>query len=178
MQARNHPRTTATRVRNRFTTCLMVGLLSVALTAPAFAQASKQLVTPEGPSWWAQNLGEQLAALLDSPVEASKQQGLQHCLHFGSLYSHEIDLSAAVPKLLEIYDKDPVEGYRIMALSALHEIGDPESMFVLLERVNQETSPRVRRLTLATLVSYAQDHRYFRESLYVRNTMAQLVAGP
>ena len=174
MQVKNQPRS----IRMRLTTCLMVGLLSVALTAPTFAQASKQLVTPEGPSWWAQNLGEQLAALLDSPVEASKHQGLQHCLHFAALYSNEIDLSAAVPKLLEIYEKDPVEGYRIMALSALHEIGDQESMFVLLESVNQETSPRVRRLTLATLVSYAQHHRRFRESQYVRNTMAQVSVGP
>jgi len=176
MQGKHHSRTK--QVRMHLTTCLMVGLLSVALAAPTFAQASKQLVTPEGPSWWAQNLGEQLATLLDSPVEANKQEGLQHCLHFAALYSDEIDLSAAVPKLLEIYDKDPVEGYRIMALSALHEIGDQESMFALLEQVAQETSPRVRRLTLATLASYAQEHRYFRENLYVRNTMADLAVGP
>lgn len=159
----------------RFTACLMVALLSVAMAAPTFAQASKQLVTSEA-SWWEHNLGEQLASLLDSPVEASKQRGLEFCLHFGEL--SDIDLSAAVPKLLDIYDHDANEGYRIMALSALHVLGEAEGMFGLLERVNTEASPRVRRLTVAALVSFARENPYFRDNVYFRDKMTMLTVGP
>ena len=177
MQPRKYARL-ATRTHTRFTAYLAAALLFIAMAAPTYAQASKQFVVPQTNTWWAQHLGEQLAVLLASPIEANKQRGLEYAIQFSSIYDSGIDLSEAVPQLLEIYNDDAREGYRLMALSALHGIGDQESMYVLLDRLDQEASPRIRRLTLATLASYAQDHKYFRESVYVQTKISRLNVGP
>ena len=138
-------------------TPLVVGLLILAGAAPVHAQdasvTSAKHIQAMTPVAW-QNLSIELTLGLDAPEVAIRQQSLQLVTFFATNYHDQIDLQRALPRLLRIYETDAEEGYRIMALTALHAIGDASTMAYLRERVRQETSPRVRLLTLAALADF------------------------
>ncbi len=149
-----------TAASRRFYAYLLAGVLALAGAAPALAQA------PDAPPTTAEtihnltavgwaNLGIQLTLSLDSPVEQIRQETLQHINFFATHYGDRVDFARAVPRLLRIYETDATEGYRIMALTALHAIGDAGAMQYLREALRWERSERVRRLTLAALADYA-----------------------
>jgi Na+-transporting methylmalonyl-CoA/oxaloacetate decarboxylase gamma subunit len=62
-----------------------------------------------------------------------------------------VNLNDAAPKLLEVYLKHERVAFRMMALAALHAIGDEDAMQTLNQVVRQEASERVRRVTVAAL---------------------------
>ena len=120
-------------------------------TAPAFAQDT-DFATKDASEW--KQLSRQLVESLDSPILQVKQGTLQHINFFATYHKDHVDLSVAVPKLIDIYETDDNEGLRILALTSLHAIGDRSTMLYLSDTVQRETSPRVRALTLAALADY------------------------
>ena len=137
----------------RLAAFFFVFAVALSATAPAFAQdADTPYATMDAQQW--KQLSQQLTQSLDSPVAQIKLETLQHINFFASHYSEKIDLTGAVTKLIEIYEDDTEEGFRILALTSLHALGDRSVMLYLSEAVQVEQSPRVRQLTLAALADY------------------------
>ena len=137
----------------RLAAYLFVFAVALAGTAPAFAQdADTPYATMDAAQW--EQLSQQLTQSLDSPIAQIKLETLQHINFFATHYSDEVDLTGAVTKLIEIYEDDTEEGFRILALTSLHALGDRSVMLYLSDVVQTEQSPRVRQLTLAALADY------------------------
>ena len=137
----------------RLAAYLFVFAVALAGTAPAFAQnADTRYATMDALQW--KQLSQQLTLSLDSPIAQIKLETLQHVNFFATYYSDKIDLTEAVTTLIEIYEDDMEEGFRILALTSLHALGDRSVMMYLSDVVQTEQSPRVRQLTLAALAEY------------------------
>ena len=108
-------------------------------------------------AWW-NALGRQLTLTLDGPYDQVHEAALQNVIFFATRYREKVRLNDAAPKLLDIYRKHERVGFRMMALAALHAIGDEDAMQKLNRMVEAETSDRVRRVTVAAL----HDHYYRR----------------
>jgi hypothetical protein len=113
-----------------------------------------RFVRPAAPVVPAVTLEEQLTGLLDYEVGNIRVQALQQIIFLSTVHGDEYDFSAAVPRILDFYENGEDEAFRIMALSALHAIGDAGAMRRLQARVADEPSKRVRLLTLAALKAY------------------------
>ena len=100
---------------------------------------------------WVEHVDRQLAMSLESPMEALREQALQDVIHIAIYHSEKVTFKKVIAPVLDIYLSDKDDRYRIMALAALRAIGNPYSMQRLREAVRKERSPRVLRLTLATL---------------------------
>ncbi len=137
----------------RLAAYLFVFAVALAGTAPAFAQdADTPYATMDAAQW--KQLSQQLTLSLDSPIAQIKQETLQHVNFFATYHNDKIDLTEAVTKLIGIYEDDTEEGFRILALTSLHALGDRSVMRYLSDVVRTEQSPRVRHLTLAALADY------------------------
>ncbi len=136
----------------RLSAYLFVFAVALAGTTSAFAQEAETSVATKHAQEGAQ-LSRQLILALDSPIDQIKLEALQLINFLGAFHS-DVDLTEAVPKLIEIYEIDATEGYRILALTGLHAMGERSVMRYLSETVRTERSPRVRALTLAALADY------------------------
>ena len=103
--------------------------------------------------WW-DALASELVLALETADETSEPSALQNIIFFAEMHGKRINLKPAVPMLLDIYRDDPSEGTRIMALAALSAIGNHSAMNELREGVYRESSPRVKKLTVAALTEY------------------------
>ena len=137
----------------RLSAYLFVFAVALAGTTSAFAQEAETSVVTKNAQEGAQ-LSRQLILALDSPIDQIKLETLQLINFLAAFHSDEVDLTEAVPKLIEIYEIDATEGYRILALTGLHAMGERSVMRYLSETVRTERSPRVRALTLAALADY------------------------
>lgn len=137
----------------RLAAYLFIFAVALAATAPVFAQdADTKYATMNGLQW--KQLSQQLTLSLDSPIAQIKQEALQNINFFATYHNDKIDLTEAVTKLIEIYEDDAKEGFRILALTSLHALNDRSVMRYLSNAVRTEQSPRVRQLTLAALADY------------------------
>lgn len=100
------------------------------------------------------NLCTTLIHLLKEADDESKQQALQNIIFLSTNFKEDVNFSRATSNLYNIFRFDQNEGYRIMALQALHAIGNETSMRQLAAHVRWERSPRVRRFTNAVLNDY------------------------
>lgn len=142
-----------TPVRRRLAVPLLAGLVALCAAAPAVAQdAEARLATMDATEWTLVAL--QLAESLDSPVAQIRQEALQQITFFATYHSEHVDLRAAIPALLSIYESRAAEGERIQALMALRAVGDGATMDYLLTAAERERSPRVHQLTLAAVADY------------------------
>ncbi len=66
-------------------------------------------------------------------------------------HREKVKLNDAASLLLGIYQQRDKPAFRMMALAALHAIGDAQTMQTLNQIVQDEQSDRVRRITLAAL---------------------------
>lgn len=139
------------KASKRFAAYLFAVAVLLGSSVPAFAQDT-DLATTDADRW--EQLSRQLVASLDSPVDQIKQGTLQHINFFATYHKDDVDLSRAVPKLIDIYETDDNEGVRILALTSLNAIGHRSIMVYLSDTVQRESSPRVRELTLAVLADY------------------------
>lgn len=64
-----------------------------------------------------------------------------------------VDLDALTPDLIEVYKSGPVDGLRLMALSALISIGNQQALEQVIE-VSSAQSPDVKRTTDRTLAAF------------------------
>ena len=121
----------------------------VTFDQPLVNQLNAESSAPKSSSWW-NLLGRQLTFSLDQGLaqgyEAIKVEHLQNLLFTAYNYGDQVDLSDAVPVLLEIYQYHETEAIRIMAVAALDAIGDQEALKSLKSMVDQEPSERLRRI--------------------------------
>ena len=80
---------------------LFAAAILLGSTAPAFAQDT-DFATKDATAW--KQLSSQLVESLDSPIMQIQQGTLQHINFFATYHQDEIDLSNAVPKLIDIYE--------------------------------------------------------------------------
>ena len=124
-------------------------MLLVARAVPALAQ---EAIEPA--STWKQHVGEQLSLELAAADDARQEHALQLVIQLAHRYD-DLDLSATVPDLLSIYRWDRDRAHRMMALAALHAVGDDYGIERLAELAATERSHTVRKLTFAAVA----DHR-------------------
>lgn len=178
MMTRTPTRSTAGR---RTILAAMVMTLALCLTIPVRAQTTAErpvpddepeiekneerspAVNPYAPYahksavWW-ERLDEQLAQSLASRTGDVREKALQLAVTMGTLYGEQATYAETVPELVRVYVRSVDERHRIMALSALHAIGDPYGMEQLRARVSAEPSERIRQLTHAALADYEATH--------------------
>jgi len=106
-----------------------------------------------GPLWW-DALASELVLGVARPVGEVDEAALQNVIFFAEVHGKRLNLKPAVPYLLAVYRDDEREGTRIMALAALHAIGNRAAMDDLRDGIAREHSPRVKRLTVAALSAY------------------------
>lgn len=102
----------------------------------------------------AEQIDRQYAASLKSSDAAVREQAMQDVILIASLHGDKITFEKVVSPLLNVYIFDKDANYRLMALAALHAIGDPYGMQRLRELANDDSSERVRRLTHRALANY------------------------
>lgn len=151
--------TTTRRFREAVALVCLFALTSLAAPA-AFAQqpdAKPADAITEVPTWVA-NIGEQLNAELTSPVETIRHAALRHIAYFAYFYGDDLDLTATLPQLLEIYENDPSERCRMISVAALHAIGDETAMQDLRRMAvmdfEEGPSTRLHLVTLAALSDF------------------------
>lgn len=109
---------------------------------------------------WKANIGAQSALALSSwalrtQIDEMVEATIQNIIMLTGLYGDAISLEPTVPYLLDIYEQHRDERVRIMALMALHGVGDPGSMEILKRHVQEgESSERLRALTLTVLAEH------------------------
>lgn len=79
---------------------------------------------------------------------------IQEIIYYATLYGERFDFRASVAQLLDVYRYHENESYRMMAVSALHAIGDRHGIEGLREAVRHQPSARIRQLTKAALKAY------------------------
>lgn len=122
---------------------MVLTLFVIATSTPASAQSEIG----------AASLGTQLAIELESGSTAARAQTLHQIVETASFHK-EFDLSAAVPSLEEVYRTDPDARYRLMALAALHTIGDRGGMRSVRTNVKDQTDRRVQVASIAAVCDY------------------------
>lgn len=145
------------------TACVLVGLLlplHAAAQSPTPSPLADQYVADayaeRSPAWW-DTLSRQLVVALDRPMLRIDQKALQNVIFFATNHPDKVELEGATQSLLWIYRAHPEDSHRLMALAALHAIGDREAMYRVYQLVERETSERVRRITAAALYDHYQD---------------------
>lgn len=145
---------------------LSSALVLLALVGTAWAQGasvrSAPFVLPSGAPAFSGNveapasISPELVAALEAPSAAVRSEALHAVANLA--YSPQgVDLSPAVPALLDIFRTDPAERHRIMALRSLETTADEGVMTALRRegwREAQRDHPAVRRLLLFVLVDH------------------------
>ena len=101
-------------------------------------------------AWW-NALGRQLTLSVDVPYDQVEETALQNIIFFTTHYGEKVNLNDAALLLLDIYQRHDHLAFRMMALAALHAIGDAGAMQKLNQIVKEEQSDRVRHITIAAL---------------------------
>ena len=108
---------------------------------------------------WMKQVERQYTQALRSPDASTQEEALKDIIHIAVFYGDKVTFKKVISPLLRTYRHARDENHRIMALSALSEIGDWYAMDQLRESVQFERSERVRRYTLLALRSYARSQR-------------------
>ena len=154
---------------NNFIATFFSAFLLAALLASAPTQAAADAPTEpasvaepvdlsaKSPAWL-EVLNRQMRLSLASPVASVREQTMQNIITFAAVHGEEVDLSGTADELYAIYRWDESEAHRIMALAALHAVGDEHSMQRLAQDVRLERSERVRRHAKRVLAVYYLEH--------------------
>ncbi len=130
---------------------------------PASATLSAEVFSGEdlstrGEAWWdAVERGKR--DLLNTPDFAAREAALQGIIHLAAHYPEHADFNRALVALYDTYRFDRNEGKQVMALAALHAIGDEQVMRKLAQHAPWETNERLRKLTIAAVNDYFSDPR-------------------
>lgn len=99
----------------------------------------------------------ELARRIGSPNTEERRQALGRITDLAH-FAPEVDLTPAVPALVEIYGNDPDEAYRLAAVVTLYLIGDERAMQGVRRRFVQEPSLIVQYASVCALIDlYGSD---------------------
>lgn len=161
-------------------------LASVAVMAFGFvltAQAQDPAEMEKAPAW-VQHIGDQLSESLMSSADDVRHEALQHLAYFAYFYKDQLDLASALPNLLTIYEEDDDEQCRLLALAALHAIGDEEAMQEVRRftsvALEEKPSMRVQLVTLAALMQYYGEDTFAgdEETAQLARALLEYYTGP
>ncbi len=110
------------------------------------------------PAWWAaleEDISLEGISYRKVPVEA-----MQNVIFFQVNHREEVDLTPSVPTLLDVYFYHRVEGMRIMAMAALYEIGNAESLSLVKRNLYKQRTERVRDFSISALQVYYNHGSY------------------
>lgn len=111
------------------------------------------LETEQVPEWWYKVEKEANLPPEATPLDVEAAD-LQEIIYYATLYGERFDFRASVVQLLDVYQYHNDERYRMLAVSALHAIGDPFGIEGLRKALRYESSPRIRNVTKAALKSF------------------------
>ena len=100
---------------------------------------------------WFNTVDVGYATAIDNGNTANREKAIQDVIFIATQYQDKVAFRKVVSPLLNVYIFDKNKNRRLMALSALHAIGDNYGMQRLRELVNDEPSEQVRRLTRRAL---------------------------
>jgi HEAT repeat protein len=133
-----------------YSACLI--LLSTALLAPAGVQAQERDDGPPTQSErWSERVGEQFAQTLKTSSEQHRIEAMRLLVELKYQYGAEVEVREAVAPLLRIVEEGASETEQILAVTALHEIGDEEALRALAQQMKGAPDSRVRQHTLRML---------------------------
>ncbi len=127
-------------------------ILFCALTAQA--QHTRTAPDQDRPDVWSTFIGSQLAQSLDSPVAQIRNKALEQVIMLARSYGKELDLSAAVPGLLEIYTENPDEQFRLAEITGLHAIGDEGGLQQMRLGLTRQPSKLVQHVAISALLDH------------------------
>ena len=108
--------------------------------------------------WW-EALESQLMLMLDKPVEQVDENVLRNIIFFAHNHGDKLDLRKASPQLLRIYSDRHDVGFKILALAALHAIGDEDHLRQAFRIARSEHSERILKMTRAALADIHRQDR-------------------
>lgn len=122
----------------------LCSLLLGSVVSPAAAQSQSSVATAELP---------ELAEMLASPIDAERSQALRQVVTVAK-FSPEVDLTSTVPALTTIYNDDPNEKNRLVAVAALSTIGSKAGLKQVRRRFLRDPSLRVQYVSLYALIDH------------------------
>lgn len=105
-------------------------------------------IDDRGDSWW-NALGRHLTLMVDRPQDEVDEATLQNIIYFATLHGDKIKLDDAIPGLVELYRRHEDVGMRVLALAAVHAIGDRDAIDAAYSASQQDDSELVRRVAKA-----------------------------
>jgi HEAT repeat protein len=135
---------------------LLAATLGLTLVAASPTASHAQTVpAPEQLSEaWMENIGSQLGEMLRSPSEEQREDAMLLLIDLKRRYGAQVDVNTATPELLKLAETGPTTGHRMLAITALYEMRDPEAMQMLAEQVVDEPPSPVRRHAARILAAY------------------------
>ena len=103
-------------------------------------------------AWW-RALGGELSLARKSYRNVS-QQALQKLIFFQVNHADKINQAGSIPTLLDIYLKHHIPEMRMMAITAVVEIGDAAAIEVIEKNIERQRVEKVRVYAKKALASY------------------------
>lgn len=138
-------------IRTSFVVSLSLFVLTMGLGSPASAQSSTESEVALEKTPWVDTFGQQVRTLLETGDPERQSNAMRFVLYYAGQRGMDIDFSAAVPALFDVYENEEDEGLRILALRALNVIGDEQVRARLAEQARLESTGRVRAHTIRML---------------------------
>ena len=126
-------------------------LASTAETPHIFAYVANPFEVRDN-AWW--NSLENELSIADQSYRKVTTEALQNLIFFQTNHGGKVNLESSILTLLDIYGYHKSEGMRIMAVAALVEIGDAESLKTVEKNLYKQRTPRIRDYTIAALQDY------------------------
>ncbi len=104
-------------------------------------------------TWW-NLLGRQLSYSIDKPYEEVSVIEMQNIIFFATTHNDKVKLKDALPSLLNILENPEDPQSRLMAVSAIHAIGQRPAMVKMSQLIKEEEHPLVKRIGTAAVNDY------------------------
>jgi HEAT repeat protein len=128
--------------------------LTLLVASPTAARAQSAPALEELSQSWMENIGPQLAEMLRSPSEEQREEALLLLIDLKRRYGAQVDVTAATPAVLTLTETGPTTGHRMLAITALYEMRDPNALQTLAEQVVNDPPSPVRRHAARILAAY------------------------
>ena len=120
-----------------------------------FPAVNNYLITPateRDASWWGEV--ESQISIADVNYKKVTAQHIRHILHFEVNYDDQVNLNSSASTLLDVYMFHKSEPMRIMAMAALVEIGDVDTIKQAHEMLYRQRSERVVDYSILALQAF------------------------
>ena len=148
-------------VKNFFLLTLALSFLAPATFAQTLVENEQPLVNQyifdynqiKNEAWW-NALESQLILMVSKPHDQIDEISMQNLIFFASHHADKMDLRPAVPAIFDMYKHHELEGMRIMAVVAMHAIGDRHGMEQVQRYARQQPEGPARHIAMLALADY------------------------